>query len=390
MSFPVVIGSDTVLESAFSGTGYTTAFLDLIEKLGNYSKRLPYGTSTSSVAIGTGTKVFQVQTGRLFTVGDSVRAFNSSSNLMEGVVVSYNEATGDLTVNVSLTLGAGTFSAWNLVPTGTVSVPMPMSRGGSPTTSLENLPKALGLRNKTSVMVCESNFFHDVTDQYHPFYFEYGNSGTFVSGGNVEGAISGNYAGVALLSVPAQEDSAFVSYGDKGFIYLGDGGDLEFQARTLPPTGDGVVVRLGLMVDMENNLSDQFSGFGFGFELTYNGSSYTVSAVVNDGEDVHRTYIATMEAATIQNLCIRFCASDKTVRLSDGMEQVRNPFDYLNPFNFLSVSLKKFFTRLESGAALKRAGLLRPFFFAENSEATSPTRSFPLDSFVCTRFIRRG
>lgn len=392
MPFPIVIGPDTVLEASFLGTGYSAAILDLVDKLGTYSSRLPYGTSESSATIGTGTQTFSIETGRLFIAGDSVRAYNSAGNYMEGTVTSYGELDGTLVTEMTTAVGAGTYTLWNLVPSGTMPVPVPMDRGGSPATSITDLPKALGILNKNYTTVCESNFFtkFDAAAPY-PFYSEV-SGGTVASEGNVGAAISGNYAGIIQLSVPALDGKAFLSYGQKGFLYLGDGGDMDYQARVFPPVGDGVIARVGMMSDTLTNLGDQFSGFGFGFEITYYtaGGYYVISMVVNDGESVYRKFLDYMTEGVVSELCMRFSASDKTVRMSNTMESVRNPYDFTSGTGPYIVDISKFYKRLNSGAALKRAGLLRPFFYAENTGSTTAGRILPADSFVVTRFLRRG
>lgn len=392
MAFPVVIGPDTVLESSFLGTGYSVELLDLIEKLGAYSSRLPYGTSTTSATIGTGVQTFVVETERLFIAGDLIRAYNSAGNYMEGSLTSYDEVTGSLEMDCTRAVGAGTFAVWNLVPSGTMSVPVPMDRGGSPATSIANLPKVLGILDKNYTTVCESNFFTKFDSALpYPFYSEV-DGGTVESEGNSGALITGNYAGIIQLSVPASGAKAFLSYGQKGFLYLGDGGDMDYQARVLPPVGDGVVARFGMMSDTLSNLGDQFSGFGFGFEITYYtlGGYYVISMVVNDGESVYRKYLNYLTEGVIGDYCMRFSASDKTVRMGATMENVRNPYDRTQQYEPYIIDVSKFYARLNSGAALKRAGLLRPFFYAENTGSTTAGRILPVDSFVTTRFLRRG
>lgn len=71
------------------------------------------GTSTTSLAIGTGSKVFTTQAGLAYTNGARVRASSAAntSNWMEGVVT-YSGTT--LTMTSSKTSGSGTFADWNL------------------------------------------------------------------------------------------------------------------------------------------------------------------------------------------------------------------------------------------------------------------------------------
>lgn len=72
------------------------------------------GTSTTSLAIGTGTKVFTTQSGLAYVVGSRVRAANTAdtANYMEGRVTSYSGTS--LTLSVDVTGGSGTLASWNL------------------------------------------------------------------------------------------------------------------------------------------------------------------------------------------------------------------------------------------------------------------------------------
>jgi hypothetical protein len=75
-------------------------------------------TSTTSRAIGTGSKSFTVQNGRLYFVGQPIGIFSSASpsNYMIGRVTSYDSATGALVVEVAYTSGSGTLASWNVGP----------------------------------------------------------------------------------------------------------------------------------------------------------------------------------------------------------------------------------------------------------------------------------
>lgn len=74
------------------------------------------GTSTTSVAIGTGSKSFTTQTGKNFYIGMPVRASNTTTpaNYMDGQVTAYDSGTGALTINVTTVGGSGTFTAWTI------------------------------------------------------------------------------------------------------------------------------------------------------------------------------------------------------------------------------------------------------------------------------------
>lgn len=71
------------------------------------------GTSTTSLAIGTGSKAFTTQSGLAYTNGARVRASSAAdtTNWMEGIATYSGTA---LTINVSKTNGSGTHADWNL------------------------------------------------------------------------------------------------------------------------------------------------------------------------------------------------------------------------------------------------------------------------------------
>lgn len=71
------------------------------------------GTSTTSLAIGTGSKAFTTQSGLAYTAGARVRASSAAdtTNWMEGLAT-YSGTT--LTVTVTKTNGSGTHADWNL------------------------------------------------------------------------------------------------------------------------------------------------------------------------------------------------------------------------------------------------------------------------------------
>lgn len=71
-------------------------------------------SSTTSLAIGTGSKAFTTQAALAYTVGARVRASSAANgaNYMEGLVTGYSGTT--LTVNVTRTGGSGTLSDWNV------------------------------------------------------------------------------------------------------------------------------------------------------------------------------------------------------------------------------------------------------------------------------------
>lgn len=73
-------------------------------------------TSTTSLAIGTGSKSFTTQTGKAWVPGHSIAIVSAANatNSMTGTVTSYNSGTGALVVNVTTTGGSGTYADWQM------------------------------------------------------------------------------------------------------------------------------------------------------------------------------------------------------------------------------------------------------------------------------------
>jgi hypothetical protein len=75
------------------------------------------GTSTTSLGIGTGSKAFTTQSGKLWALGQRLRAASDDGlKFMEGPVTAYSSTT--LTLGVDLVGGSGTHADWNISMTG--------------------------------------------------------------------------------------------------------------------------------------------------------------------------------------------------------------------------------------------------------------------------------
>lgn len=72
------------------------------------------GASATSLAIGTGSKNFTIQTGKGFLPAMPVRVAYDASNYMDGTVTSYDSGTGAMVVSVSSIAGAGTYTSWTI------------------------------------------------------------------------------------------------------------------------------------------------------------------------------------------------------------------------------------------------------------------------------------
>lgn len=125
---PPIRGTDT--GAVFSAK--TAAFLDALHddfqpQLNEFAVDLvaaaaaaaPIGTSTDSLTIGAGAKIFTIEAGKTLIAGMSVRLAATSSpttNYMDGLISAYNFETGAIEVIIGsgATVGSGTFSAWNI------------------------------------------------------------------------------------------------------------------------------------------------------------------------------------------------------------------------------------------------------------------------------------
>ena len=76
------------------------------------------GTSTSSLSIGLGAKVFTTQAGKFFDAGSSLLITSDAdpNNFMFGIVTTYSGTT--LTMDITVTGGSGTFSDWTIRVSG--------------------------------------------------------------------------------------------------------------------------------------------------------------------------------------------------------------------------------------------------------------------------------
>jgi hypothetical protein len=95
------------------------------------------GTSTTSVAIGTGSKSLTMEADKLLQIGQWVNIASAADavNFMFGQVRAYNTVTGGLVVEVSLVGGSGTYTDWviSLSPTGATGPgPQAIRSNGTP------------------------------------------------------------------------------------------------------------------------------------------------------------------------------------------------------------------------------------------------------------------
>jgi hypothetical protein len=74
--------------------------------------------STSSLVIGTGSKTLIVEPGLDILVGQEVTVAPDGSNKMVGTITTYNSISGNLVVNITSTVGSGTYTSWDVTVKG--------------------------------------------------------------------------------------------------------------------------------------------------------------------------------------------------------------------------------------------------------------------------------
>lgn len=116
MAFPVTLNGRTYTLADFQGLNYVDGFPDALEDFVTQAGNIYTSTSTSSVAIGTGSKTFTIaDSGKPYQVGTPLRIADSaapSTNFLDGVVTAYSGTT--LTLDVLFSEGSGTISSWNI------------------------------------------------------------------------------------------------------------------------------------------------------------------------------------------------------------------------------------------------------------------------------------
>lgn len=86
-------------------------------------------TSTTSAAIGTGVKVFDVSGAHAYVVGMRARAVNSATNFIEGPITSKTGSA--IAITADITGGTGTFNSWNFSLVGSAGATGPTGPTGA-------------------------------------------------------------------------------------------------------------------------------------------------------------------------------------------------------------------------------------------------------------------
>jgi len=149
MSFPVTLNGRTYTLADFEGTNYVDGFPDALEDFVTQAGDIYNTTSTSSVAIGTGSKSFTTaDSGKPYQAGTPLRiadAADPETNFMDCIVTSYSGTS--LVVDAFGFAGSGTKSSWtiNIGGAKTVDGTLAVNQGGTGATTASAARTNLGL-----------------------------------------------------------------------------------------------------------------------------------------------------------------------------------------------------------------------------------------------------
>jgi len=128
MAFSHTMGGTTFTQANFEGNAYSdesTGFPKAMEKMVEHVANAYRGTSTTSNAVGAGSKTWTVTNANsqipAFAVGMPVRVARTAApttTYMQGEVTAFTASTGSTTVNVSSSLGSGTHTDWTITVGG--------------------------------------------------------------------------------------------------------------------------------------------------------------------------------------------------------------------------------------------------------------------------------
>lgn len=162
MPFSYVLAGTQFTDANFAGTAYAneqTGFPKALEKIVEHVANAWRSASSTSLAVGTGTKTLTVSANRPFAIGQPVRIASASdpvNTFMDGIVTAYTDTTGAMTVQVSSAKGTGTFASWWVSLGGFAQVtaspsPLAIANGGTgastPDAALTNLGAMKGANN---------------------------------------------------------------------------------------------------------------------------------------------------------------------------------------------------------------------------------------------------
>lgn len=178
-------------------------------------------SSTTSMTIGTGTKILIVEPFLAYTTGQTVVIADIANfeNRMEAYVVSYNAVNGQLIASVANEYGSGTYNVWT-VSLQAFAVDPPTTYGGaSPTTiAVNDFPIGTNILGKTYDELFENIYAPYAQPVFNSFTITGQTTnlevGTPVVGSKVFTWTTGNSVNVATNSIKIEDVTGSVTLAD--------------------------------------------------------------------------------------------------------------------------------------------------------------------------------
>lgn len=269
MGFPITVNGRTWNLSDFqTGKHHENLGQFLYDCTQDFANRF-FGTSTTTLTIGTGSKTLTTQAAKAWRVGMRVQLVprNPSDGtalrllgVMNGVVTAYNTGTGSMTVNVETHYGNSAVSNWFVMPGNGAQVgstPLSNAYGGSGVTTQAAAREFAGMVSKATSM---NTLFEDfcgyfpaltATNDQNQNWLQVicNGGGRVLSGGNAVadpgltnkklGILDGQHPGIAVLEVTGVGDYAHINLSSAPIGCLNAGSELVTQFY-LPTANDGV------------------------------------------------------------------------------------------------------------------------------------------------------
>jgi len=152
MAYPVTLNGRTYTLADFEGVNYVEGLPDAFEDFVTHAGDIYNDTSTTSNAIGTGSKTFTVSSGKPYQAGTPLRIADAAApatNFLDAVVTSYSGTT--LVVEAVGYGGSGTKTSWtvNIGGAKTIDGTLGLSQGGTGATTAAAARTNLDTYSKT-------------------------------------------------------------------------------------------------------------------------------------------------------------------------------------------------------------------------------------------------
>lgn len=301
MGFPITVNGRTWNLSDFqTGKHHENLGQFLYDCTQDFTNRF-FGTATTSLTIGTGSKTLTTQAGKAWRVGMRVQIVPRNpadgtalrlTGFMNGIVTAYNAGTGSMTVNVEASYGNSTLVDWLIMPghgAQVGSTPLGQADGGSGVTTQAAAREFAGMVSKATSM---STVMEDFCGYFPPLTSANcqnqnwlqvlcGGGGRVLSGGNAVGdtglntrklgLLDGQHPGIAVLEVTGVGDYAHINLSSAPVGYLNSGSSLITQFY-LPYENDG---SNDAQIDIGFSNPESYPGGGYhpGFAMHWPGFS---------------------------------------------------------------------------------------------------------------------